>query len=87
MSKNKLWARSLSSASALGHVSRLGVIGSGQMGVGIALVAANLAKLPVTLVDAQPEALKKGLKFMGESLLSLFTSRSMQLNLTIPCEL
>jgi 3-hydroxybutyryl-CoA dehydrogenase len=49
----------------LENISRVGVIGSGQMGVGIALVAANIAKLPVTLVDARSDALKKGLKFMG----------------------
>jgi 3-hydroxybutyryl-CoA dehydrogenase len=46
-------------------IKSLGVIGSGQMGVGIALVAANVSKLPVTLVDNSAEALKRGKKFMG----------------------
>ncbi len=34
-------------------------------GLGIALVAAQKAQVPVTLVDAFPESLKKGLAFAG----------------------
>lgn len=35
------------------------------MGVGIALVAARYAKLPVTLVDISEKQLEKGMNFMG----------------------
>ncbi|KAF3811299.1 putative 3-hydroxybutyryl-CoA dehydrogenase [Colletotrichum gloeosporioides] len=54
-------------ASATGGVKKLGVIGAGQMGLGIALVAAQKAQVPVTLVDANKAALDKGLGFAGES--------------------
>lgn len=36
-------------------------------GLGIALVAAQKAQVPVTLVDANKAALDKGLGFAGES--------------------
>lgn len=52
--------------SSSGHqVKTLGVIGAGQMGVGIALVAAQVGKLQVCLVDSKAEPLKRGTKFMG----------------------
>ena len=54
----------------------LGVIGAGQMGVGIAYVGAVTAKLPVTLMDASPEALKRGKKFMGICIQSNIIFRS-----------
>lgn len=39
-------------------ISSLSVIGSGQMGTGIALVAANVANIPVTIVDNSENQLK-----------------------------
>ncbi|KAI9106298.1 3-hydroxyacyl-CoA dehydrogenase [Phlyctochytrium arcticum] len=45
-------------------VKKFGVIGAGQMGVGIALVAANVAKLDVVLLDANKAQLERGVKFM-----------------------
>ncbi|OHE96384.1 3-hydroxyacyl-CoA dehydrogenase [Colletotrichum orchidophilum] len=62
-------------ASATGGVKRLGVIGAGQMGLGIALVAAQRAQVQVTLVDANKAALDKGLAF-AEKLLAKDVSKS-----------
>ncbi|KAI1005081.1 hypothetical protein K3495_g3136 [Podosphaera aphanis] len=45
------------------QVTKLGVIGAGQMGLGIALVAAQKAGVPVTLVDTSQASIDKGLKF------------------------
>jgi 3-hydroxyacyl-CoA dehydrogenase len=42
-------------------VERVGIIGAGTMGGGIAMAFAN-AGLPVTLVEAKPEALERGLR-------------------------
>ncbi|OZJ05446.1 hypothetical protein BZG36_01630 [Bifiguratus adelaidae] len=50
------------------QVQRLGVVGAGQMGLGIALVAAKVAKLPVILMDTKQEQIDKGLKFMEKLL-------------------
>ncbi|KAH8161760.1 hypothetical protein CIB48_g6481 [Xylaria polymorpha] len=50
------------------EVKRLGVIGAGQMGLGIALVAARKAGVPVTLVDNSQGSLKKGLAFADQLL-------------------
>ncbi|KAM0744202.1 hypothetical protein ACQRIT_001516 [Beauveria bassiana] len=50
------------------EVKQLGVIGAGQMGLGIALVAAQRANVPVTLVDASDKALSKGLAFADKLL-------------------
>lgn len=36
------------------------------MGIGIALVGAKVAQLPVKIFDSNPEQIKKGLKFMDE---------------------
>jgi 3-hydroxybutyryl-CoA dehydrogenase len=44
---------------------KIGVIGAGQMGVGIACVAAKVAKLPVVLIDSKQDQLDKGLKYIG----------------------
>ena len=61
--------RSFASASVLRRdVDRAGVLGAGQMGLGIAVVIANVAKTPVTLVDAHEAALKKGESFMNKLL-------------------
>jgi len=49
-------------------IKRLGVLGAGQMGLGIALVAANIAKLPVVIVDAKQDQLQKGIKLVEQLL-------------------
>ena len=48
-------------------VKSFGVIGSGQMGTGIAIVANRVAKLPVTLYDSNPISLEKSKKFVGQN--------------------
>ncbi|GIZ46009.1 hypothetical protein CKM354_000915200 [Cercospora kikuchii] len=55
-------------------INRLGVIGAGQMGLGIALVAARAAGVPVTLVDNSQKSLDKGLSF-ADKLLSKDVSK------------
>lgn len=50
------------------EIKKLGVIGAGQMGLGIALVAAQRASVPVTLVDTSQSALDKGLAFADKLL-------------------
>ncbi|ROW02855.1 hypothetical protein VSDG_01861 [Cytospora chrysosperma] len=50
-------------------VKRLGVVGAGQMGLGIALVAAQKAQVLVTLVDTSQASLDKGMAF-AEKLLT-----------------
>lgn len=47
------------------NVKRVGIIGSGQMGLGIAYVAANVTRLPVVLMDVNQAQNEKGLQFMG----------------------
>ncbi|KAM5442722.1 putative 3-hydroxybutyryl-CoA dehydrogenase [Microsporum ferrugineum] len=56
-------------AQVAAEVKSLGVVGAGQMGLGIALVAAQKANIPVTLVDNSQASLDKGLKF-AEKLLA-----------------
>ncbi|KFZ09229.1 hypothetical protein V501_05671 [Pseudogymnoascus sp. VKM F-4519 (FW-2642)] len=65
-------ARTFSSSPivAAGAVKKLGVIGAGQMGLGIALVAARNAGVPVTLLDTSQASIDKGLKFAGIRLTS-----------------
>ncbi|KAL1636587.1 hypothetical protein SLS56_001172 [Neofusicoccum ribis] len=50
------------------EVKKLGVIGAGQMGLGIALVAAQKAQLPVKLIDTLQASIDKGLKFADKLL-------------------
>ncbi|KAL5604132.1 hypothetical protein BROUX41_002121 [Berkeleyomyces rouxiae] len=50
------------------EIKKLGVLGAGQMGLGIALVAAAKAGLPVSLVDTSEKALNKGLGFADKLL-------------------
>ncbi|KAK4219339.1 3-hydroxyacyl-CoA dehydrogenase [Rhypophila decipiens] len=64
-----------SSRSAAVEVKRIGVVGAGQMGLGIALVAAQRAQVPVTLVDSSQASLDKGLAF-AEKLLAKDVSKS-----------
>ncbi|KAI0262200.1 3-hydroxyacyl-CoA dehydrogenase [Gloeopeniophorella convolvens] len=49
-------------------IKRLGVLGAGQMGLGITYVAALRAKVPVQLYDRSPEQVAKGLKLMDKLL-------------------
>ncbi|KAI5461329.1 3-hydroxyacyl-CoA dehydrogenase [Mariannaea sp. PMI_226] len=60
---------------AAAEVKRLGVIGAGQMGLGIALVAARQANVPVTLIDSSEKSLEKGLTF-ADKLLAKDVSKS-----------
>ncbi|KAI1435940.1 3-hydroxybutyryl-CoA dehydrogenase [Xylaria sp. CBS 124048] len=55
----------------------LGVIGAGQMGLGIALVAARHAGVAVTLVDSSQAALDKGLAFADHLLAKDVTKNRM----------
>ncbi|KAG6039081.1 hypothetical protein E4U41_003349 [Claviceps citrina] len=57
------------------NVKSLGIIGAGQMGLGIALVAAQKAQVPVTLIDTSDKALSKGLAF-ADKLLAKDVSKS-----------
>ncbi|KAI9700826.1 MAG: hypothetical protein M1836_002195 [Candelina mexicana] len=59
---------SSTSTAASTDVKRLGVIGAGQMGLGIALVAAQKAQVPVTLVDSSQASIDKGLKLADKLL-------------------
>ncbi|KAJ5929655.1 3-hydroxybutyryl-CoA dehydrogenase [Penicillium verhagenii] len=59
---------SSTAATSAAEVKSLGVIGAGQMGLGIALVAARKAGVPVTLVDTSQASLDKGLKFADKLL-------------------
>ncbi|KAK4110666.1 hypothetical protein N656DRAFT_838230 [Canariomyces notabilis] len=63
-------ARHFSSTAArpAAEVKRLGVVGAGQMGLGIALVAAQKAGVPVILVDNSQQSLDKGLAFADKLL-------------------
>jgi len=47
-------------------VKSFGVIGSGQMGTGIAIVASRVAKLPVLIYDSNPVSLQKSKTFVDE---------------------
>ncbi|PFH50447.1 hypothetical protein AMATHDRAFT_3934 [Amanita thiersii Skay4041] len=49
-------------------IRTLGVLGAGQMGTGIAMVAALRAKVPVLLHDNSPEQVKKGLSLVDKLL-------------------
>ncbi|KIW74862.1 hypothetical protein Z517_11632 [Fonsecaea pedrosoi CBS 271.37] len=61
--------RQFSSTPSLGfEVKKLGVVGAGQMGLGIALVAAQKAQVPVTLVDTSQQSLDRGLAFADKLL-------------------
>ncbi|KAK5725307.1 hypothetical protein LTR17_013070 [Elasticomyces elasticus] len=57
--------RSLAEAA---EVKRLGVVGAGQMGLGIALVASRMARVPVVVVDNSQKSLDKGLAFADKLL-------------------
>src|ERR1700676_4607063 len=61
---------SLSGSALLGEppaIARVGVVGAGQMGNGIAHVCA-LAGLPVTMLDVRAEPLKKAMATIGRNM-------------------
>lgn len=64
----RTFARASVVASAHRHLSSVGVIGAGQMGTGIAYVAARTAGLPVTIVDSNATQLEKSVAFMSKLL-------------------
>ncbi|KAI5303256.1 hypothetical protein KEM56_007746 [Ascosphaera pollenicola] len=69
MSSSPTPTRQFSSSPAVAAaINKLGVIGAGQMGLGIALVAARNAQLPVVLVDNSQASLDKGLGFADKLL-------------------
>lgn len=45
-------------------VKSFGVIGAGQMGTGIAIVASTVAKIPVVIYDSNDISLKKSEQFV-----------------------
>ncbi|RVD89289.1 uncharacterized protein DFL_000305 [Arthrobotrys flagrans] len=53
---------------AVEGVDRISVIGAGQMGLGIALVAARHASLPVTLIDSSETSITKAISFISKLL-------------------
>ncbi|RHZ62114.1 hypothetical protein CDV55_106378 [Aspergillus turcosus] len=59
---------STSTTAYAAEVKSLGVIGAGQMGLGIALVAASKAQVPVTLIDTSQASLDRGLTFADKLL-------------------
>ncbi|MCJ1385986.1 hypothetical protein MMC17_009111 [Xylographa soralifera] len=61
-------AFSATTAVAAAEIKRLGVVGAGQMGLGIALVAAQKAQIPVTIIDNSQASIDKGLKFADKLL-------------------
>ncbi|KAK5942632.1 hypothetical protein PMZ80_005197 [Knufia obscura] len=56
------------------EIKKLGVVGAGQMGLGIALVAAQKAEVPVIVVDNSQKSLDKGMAF-ADKLLSKDVSK------------
>ncbi|KAJ2725276.1 hypothetical protein GGI07_001409 [Coemansia sp. Benny D115] len=56
--------------SAIGSdIKNICVVGAGQMGIGIGLVAARVAKLNVQFIDSSPAQLEKGLQFLDKLVL------------------
>ncbi|KAJ2663459.1 hypothetical protein IWW48_001342 [Coemansia sp. RSA 1200] len=55
-------------SSAAASIKGLSVVGAGQMGIGIGLVAARVAKLNVQFIDSSAEQLTKGLAFLDKLL-------------------
>ncbi|KAJ2891072.1 hypothetical protein IWW38_003785 [Coemansia aciculifera] len=55
-------------SSSVNNIKKMCVVGAGQMGIGIGLVAARIAKLDVQFVDSSPAQLEKGLSFLDKLL-------------------
>ncbi|KAK9472651.1 3-hydroxyacyl-CoA dehydrogenase [Dipodascopsis tothii] len=60
--------RQFSAAKMAYQEKKLAVIGAGQMGLGIALVAASVAKLPVSLIDSSADSLARADSFLDSLL-------------------
>ncbi|KAJ2850209.1 hypothetical protein IWW36_002059 [Coemansia brasiliensis] len=58
-----------SMSSSVDGIKNVCVVGAGQMGIGIGLVAARVAKLNVQFIDSSPAQLSKGLEFLDKLLL------------------
>lgn len=58
--------RSFVAASSSSPLKTLGVVGAGQMGTGIAIVAAQVANMDVVLVDVSDEQLSKSTAFVKD---------------------
>eukprot|EP01120_Amphizonella_sp_Union-15-10_P004655 TRINITY_DN1530_c0_g2_i1.p1 TRINITY_DN1530_c0_g2~~TRINITY_DN1530_c0_g2_i1.p1 ORF type:complete len:307 (-),score=53.98 TRINITY_DN1530_c0_g2_i1:102-1022(-) len=58
--------RSISRTLTTSSVKTVGIIGAGQMGTGIAKVAAHTANLKVVLMDVKPDFLKKSVQFIDK---------------------
>lgn len=56
-------------SAAIGKLSKVAILGSGQMGTGIAQVIVHKAKLPVYLYDLNSAALKSGISSIDSRLL------------------
>ncbi|RHZ75872.1 hypothetical protein Glove_209g136 [Diversispora epigaea] len=61
-----LLSRSMSTTTQDDKVRKVGVIGAGQMGTGIALVIANIAQLHVKIYDTNPKQIDKGLELINK---------------------
>ncbi|KAJ1997532.1 hypothetical protein GGI04_005364 [Coemansia thaxteri] len=55
-------------SSSVSSIKKMCVVGAGQMGIGIGLVAARVAKLDVQFIDSNPAQLEKGLLFLDKLL-------------------
>ncbi|KAJ3112657.1 hypothetical protein HK100_002248 [Physocladia obscura] len=67
MIRSVLHRRRFSAAATAAHASSIGVVGAGQMGIGIAHVAALNAKRRVLILDSSQIQLDKGLGFLVAS--------------------
>merc|ERR1711871_1532757 len=66
--RRALNSKAILRSSAIRNLSTVGVLGAGQMGGGIAQVAAVVAQKPVVLVDSNPDQLDRAVSFMGKLL-------------------
>ena len=57
-------AFSTASKANLSHITRIGVVGAGQMGQGIGVVSAVNAKRNVIMIDVSQESLNKSTSFI-----------------------
>ena len=73
-------AASLRAPSRPPGIKTLGVVGAGQMGMGIAQVAAQVAKVDVLVMDANKANLDKSLAFMGTASFCASDYRSFRRN-------
>lgn len=71
-------ARSFSTSSRAQHgIKSVGIVGTGQMGLGIGYVAAKVAGVPVVFMDKSEQQITKGFAFIGPSLSPLAALHSL----------